>query len=179
MYLLENNKVSMSILIPDDYQSAVAQLACTQLLAGHSLNIVGDIYQVKNSNALLANTDCLVLIRERTRIDAALLKKMPRLRLISQTGSIGRHIDIEACNAAGVALMQGIGSPYAAAELTWLLIMSVCRRFYEAVKAFQQGQWQVNIGSELQGKTLGILGFGKIGKLVAGYARAFAMPVQV
>jgi len=169
----------MNILIPDDYQSAVAQLACTQLLAGHSLNIVGDIRQVKNTDALLADTDGLVLIRERTHVDSELLKKMPRLRLISQTGPVGRHIDIDACNAAGVAVMQGTGSPYAAAELTWLLIMSACRRFYEAVEAFRQGDWQVNIGNELQGKTLGILGFGRIGRLVAQYGQAFAMQVQV
>jgi len=169
----------MNILIADDYQNAVGKLPCTQLLAAHSLNICTDIRQVENTDALLANTEGLVLIRERTRVDSELLKKMPRLRLISQTGPVGRHIDMAACNAAGVAVMQGTGSLHAPAELTWLLIMSACRRFHEAVEAFRQGAWQVNIGTELHGKTLGILGFGRLGQLVASYACAFGMQVQV
>jgi len=169
----------MNILIADDYQNAVCKLPCTELLAGHSLTILGDIRQVEAVDSVLADVEALVLIRERTRIDAALLGKMPSLRLISQTGPVGRHIDMAACNAAGVAVMQGTGSLHAPAELTWLLIMSACRRFYEAVEAFRQGAWQINIGAELHGKTLGILGFGRLGKLVASYGRAFAMPVQV
>lgn len=169
----------MNILIPNDYQSAVEKLSCMKLLAAHSVTFLGDLTQKKDIDPILAETDCLVLIRERTRVDAVLLKKMPNLRLVSQTGPVGRHIDIEACNAAGVAVMQGIGSPYAPAEFAWLLIMSAYRRVHEAVDAFRQGQWQVNMGSELHGRALGILGFGKLGKLVANYAHAFGMHVQI
>jgi D-3-phosphoglycerate dehydrogenase / 2-oxoglutarate reductase len=170
---------NMNILIPDDYQRAVAQLKCVELLADHDLRILGDMSRASDVDAVLARTQCLVPIRERTRVDAALLAKMPALLLISQTGPVGRHIDMAACEAAGVAVMQGTGSPHAPAEFAWLMIMSACRRFSEAVDAFRQGQWQVNIGSEVYGKTLGILGFGKLGKKVAQYAHAFGMQVQV
>lgn len=170
---------NMNILIPDDYQRAVARLECIELLSGHTLTILGDLRREDNIDAILAHTECLVLIRERTRVDASLLAKMPALRLISQTGPIGRHIDMAACDAAGVAVTQGGGSPYAPAEFTWLLIMSACRRLHEAVDAFRQGQWQVNCGSEVHGKTLGILGFGKLGKMVARYAQAFGMKVWI
>lgn len=169
----------MNILIPDDYQRAVAQLECTKLLSGHTLTILGDLGRENDVDAILAQTECLVLIRERTRVDRSLLAKMPALRLISQTGPVGGHIDMAACNAASVAVMQGSGSPHAPAEFAWLLIMNACRRFYEAVDAFRQGHWQINCGSELHGKTLGILGFGKLGKMVARYAHAFGMHVQI
>lgn len=169
----------MNILIPDDYQRAVAQLKCVELLADHDLTILGDLACAGDVDALLARTECLVLIRERTRVDAALLAKMPALRLISQTGPVGRHIDMAACDAASVAVMQGTGSPHAPAEFAWLMIMNACRRLSEAVDAFRQGLWQVNLGSEVHGKTLGILGFGKLGKKVAQYAQAFGMQVQV
>jgi D-3-phosphoglycerate dehydrogenase / 2-oxoglutarate reductase len=169
----------MEILIPDDYQNAVSGLQSTKLMAGHSLTILGDLAKERDVDNILARTECLVVIRERTRIDAAFLARMPALRLISQTGPVGRHIDMESCNAFGIAVLQGSGSPYAPAEFAWLMIMSACRRFCEAVNAFREGQWQVNIGSELHGRTLGILGFGKLGKMVAGYAHAFGMRVQV
>lgn len=169
----------MNILIPDDYQRAVARLQCVELLADHNLTILCDVSRADDVEAVLARTECLVLIRERTRVDAALLAKMPALRLISQTGPVGRHVDMAACDAAGVAVMQGTGSPHAPAEFAWLMIMSACRRLSEAVDAFRQGQWQVNIGSEVYGKTLGVLGFGKLGKKVAQYAHAFGMQVQV
>jgi D-3-phosphoglycerate dehydrogenase len=169
----------MNILIPDDYQRAVVRLRCTELLSSHRLTVLGDMRNENNLDAVLAETECLIPIRERTRVDASLLARMPALRLISQTGPIGRHIDMAACGAAGIAVTQGGGSPHAPAEFAWLLIMSACRRFYEAVDAFRQGQWQVNCGSELHGKTLGILGFGKLGKMLARYARAFGMNVQI
>jgi len=169
----------MNILIADDYQNAVSSLPCCELLAAHALSVLGDLRKAKDVDSLLKKTECLVPIRERTRIDVALLKKMPRLRLVSQTGPAGRHIDMEACTAAGVAVMQGTGSLHAPAELAFLLMMNACRRLPEAISAFRQGQWQVNIGTELHGKTLGILGFGKLGQQVAGYARAFGMQVVV
>lgn len=169
----------MNILIPDDYQGAAAAMSCLQMMAEHKVTCLGDLTREKQPDAILAQTECLVLIRERTPVDKALLGKMPNLRMISQTGPAGRHIDIEACTAAGVVVMEGIGSPYAPAELAWLLIMSGFRRLHEAVTAFQDGQWQVNSGRELHGRTLGILGFGKLGKRVAGFAQAFGMQVQV
>lgn len=169
----------MHILIPDDYQRAVVRLQCTELLSDHALTVLGDLRKEHNIDQVLAQTECLVLIRERTRVDASLLSKTPALRMISQTGPVGRHIDMAACDAAGVAVMQGTGSAHAPAEFAWLLIMNACRRFYEAVDAFRQGEWQINCGSELHGKTLGILGFGKLGQMLAHYARAFSMNVQI
>lgn len=169
----------MHILILDDYQQACQQLSCRTLLADHQLTVLGDLSRDSRASAALAEAECLVLIRERTWIDAAFLRRTPLLRLISQTGPVGRHIDLEACNKAGVAVVQGTGAADAPAEFAWLLIMNAWRRLPAAIDAMRQGQWQVNLGREMRGQTLGILGFGKLGKIVARYAQAFGMQVQV
>nr|WP_256557979.1 D-2-hydroxyacid dehydrogenase family protein [Marinobacterium sedimentorum] len=129
--------------------------------------------------ARFASADALVLTRERTCIDDALLARLPRLKLISQTGKVAAHIDVAACHRRGVAIAEGTGSPVAPAELTWTLIMAAMRGLVPAVNAMQQGRWQVNIGDCLAGKTLGIWGFGKIGRRLARYAEAFDMEVLV
>jgi D-3-phosphoglycerate dehydrogenase len=169
----------MKIVIPDDYQLATKNLACLNLLQAHEVNILSDIHQDPQAPAVLAEAECLVLIRERTKIDAGFLRQTPRLKLISQTGKIGRHIDLAACTAAGVAVVEGTGSPIAPAELTWALVMAARRKLVQAVIDMRQGQWQTNIGQALYGQTLGVWGFGKIGRLIAGYGRAFGMNVEI
>lgn len=169
----------MKIVIPDDYQLACQQLACTAMLNGHQLTILRDINSDPQATSALAEAECLVLIRQRTRIDAAFLQRTPHLKLISQVGPIGNHIDVEACNKAGVALVQSGPSTEAPAELAWLLIMNAWRRLPEAIDAMKQGQWQINLGREVYGHTLGILGFGKLGKAVAKFGQAFGMKVQI
>lgn len=137
---------------------------------------------VKEIDALaerFREADALVLIRERTRITAPLLERLPRLRLISQTGKGTAHIDLAACARQGVVVTVGTGSPYAPAELTWALVLAALRHVPYEVARLRAGHWQSTMGTGLRGRTLGIWGYGKIGTLVARYGRAFEMDVRV
>ena len=168
----------MEIAIPDDYQGVVRQLACFSKLAGHTVTIYTDT--VKDLDALaarLAPAEVLVLIRERTVISDALLARLPRLRMISQTGKGAAHIDLVACARRGITVETGTGSPYAPAELTWALLLAAARRIPREVAGLKAGGWQSTLGIGLRGRTLGIWGYGKIGQVVAGYGRAFGMTV--
>jgi D-3-phosphoglycerate dehydrogenase len=169
----------MKIVIPDDYQYATKELTCLDLLKLHDVKVLGDLSKEPGAAANLAEAECLVLIRERTSINHEFLKRTPRLKLISQTGKIGRHIDVAACTAAGVVVVEGSGSPIAPAELTWAIIMASRRGLIEAVADMKQGKWQTNIGRALHGESLGVWGYGKIGRMVAGFGRAFGMDVQI
>jgi D-3-phosphoglycerate dehydrogenase len=172
--------VILRVVIPDDYQDAVRGLACFARLAHHDVTIYNDT--VKDIDALaerFRDADALVLIRERTSIDDALLERLPNLKLISQTGRGIAHIDIEACKRRGIRVATGTGSPVAPAELTWALVMSAMRRIPQEAARMRAGLWQGSLGSALRGRTLGVWGYGKIGTLVAGYGRAFAMNVIV
>lgn len=170
----------MRVIIPDDYQDAVRGLACFPRLAGHDVTVFNDT--VKDLDALaerLQPAEALVLIRERTRITDELLARLPRLRLISQTGKGTAHIDLAACTRRRIAVAAGTGSPYAPAELTWALVLAALRHIPQEVARLRAGQWQATLGTGLLGRTLGIWGYGKIGSLVASYGRAFAMNVLV
>ena len=170
----------MRIVIPDDYQNAVRGLACFQKLEGHTVTVYNDT--VKDADALEArfrDADVLVLIRERTAITDALLERLPKLSLISQTGKGTAHIDVQACTRHGVMVCAGTGSPYAPAELTWALVLTAMRRIPQEVASLRAGGWQTTLGTGLRGRTLGVWGYGKIGSLVAGYGRAFGMRVLV
>ncbi|HYU34113.1 MAG TPA: D-2-hydroxyacid dehydrogenase family protein [Thermoanaerobaculia bacterium] len=172
----------MHVIIPDDYQDAVRGLDCFAKLAdhGHRVTVFNDT--VKDLDALagrLRPAEALVLIRERTRITAALLDRLPHLKLISQTGKGVAHIDLAACTRHGVAVAAGTGSPYATAELTWGLVLAAMRHIPQEAARLRAGQWQTTLGTGLRGRTLGIWGYGKIGTLVAGYGRAFGMNVLV
>src|SRR5262245_49740961 len=172
----------MNITILDDYFDTVRTLPCFRKLNGHRVEVWTD--HVQETDALaerLKNTEALVLIRERTAIRAPLLERLHKLRLISQR-SVYPHIDIDACTRRGVIVSsdQHPGTPsYAAAELTWGLILAAMRQIPQQVRALQAGQWQVGVGHTLRGKTLGIHGYGRIGGTVAGYGRAFGMHVLV
>lgn len=173
----------MRILVPDDYQGAVRHLPCLQRLHGHDVQVLGALATDPNEWAeRLVEADALVLIRERTRVDATLLRRLPRLKLISQTGRVGAHVDVAACTEFGVAVAEGVGSPVAPAELTWALILSASRRLGEYQRA-APGRWQAlgdpGLGRALHGRTLGIWSYGRIGQRVAGFGRAFGMQVLV
>jgi D-3-phosphoglycerate dehydrogenase len=170
----------MNIVIPDDYQNAVRTLACFSKLAGHHVRIYPD--SVKDVDALtqrFADADALVLIRERTHITDELLARLPRLKLIAQTGRGMAHIDAAACARRGVMVTTGSGSPYATAELTWALILAAMRQLPQEAARLRAGHWQGALGVGLRGRTLGIFGYGAIGSVVAGYGRAFGMHVLV
>ncbi|GGY05927.1 D-isomer specific 2-hydroxyacid dehydrogenase [Litchfieldella qijiaojingensis] len=170
----------MNIVIPDDYQDAVKTLAAFRKLAGHEVTIFNDT--VTNLDTLaerFSEAEALVLIRERTAVGAELLARLPRLRLISQTGAGTAHIDLEACERHGVTVMTGSGSPHSTAELTWALVLAGMRHLPQEVENLKAGRWQRTLGTGLHGRTLGIFGYGKIGRLVAGYGQAFGMSVLV
>lgn len=172
----------MKISILDDYHDSVRTLACFGKLAGHEVKIWNDHVQDVDSLAeRLKDTEALVLIRERTKIRAPLLDRLEKLQLISQRGSFP-HIDVDTCTRLGVLVSssyQHAGPSYATAELTWGLLLASMRQIPQQMNSLKAGRWQIGIGSTLRGKTLGIYGYGKIGAVVAGYARAFGMKVLV
>ncbi|KAG0163082.1 hypothetical protein DFQ30_000771, partial [Apophysomyces sp. BC1015] len=182
----------MKIAILDDYQDAVRKLDCFQLLAEHDVKVFNN--KVRGLGQLvsrLSEVEALVLIRERTRITPQLLDKLPRLKVISQTGRVSSHLDLQACIERAIPVLEGTGSPVAPAELTWALIMAAQRRIPQYAANLKQGAWQQSglrttalppnfgLGQVLRGQTLGIWGYGKIGKIVANYGRAFGMTVLV
>ncbi|WP_043704093.1 D-2-hydroxyacid dehydrogenase family protein [Leptothrix cholodnii] len=182
----------MNIIILDDYQDAVRKLKCAELLEPYNPKVFTNTVKGIGQLAIrLKDAEILVLIRERTQFPKALLEKLPRLRLIAQTGRAGSHIDIEACTRLGIAVAEGVGSPVAPAELTWALIMAAMRRLPQYIGNLKHGAWQqsglkagsmppnFSLGLVLKGRTLGIWGYGRIGRLVAGYGLAFGMDVQV
>ncbi len=170
----------MQIVIPDDYQNAVHTLAAFAKLDGHEVRVFHDTVSDLDTLAeRFAGAEALVLIRERTSITEALLARLPELKVISQTGGGIAHIDQAACQRHGVTVLAGTGSPHAAAELTWGLVLAAMRHIPEEVANLKAGRWQRTLGTGLKGRTLGIFGYGKIGKLVAGYGQAFGMEVLV
>jgi D-3-phosphoglycerate dehydrogenase len=182
----------VNIIILDDYQDAVRKLKCAtildQLNAKVFTNTVKGIGQL---SVRLRDAEVLVLIRERTHFPKQLLEKLPKLRLISQTGKVGSHIDIDTCTRLGIAVSEGVGSPVAPAELTWALIMAALRRLPQYIGNLKHGAWQQSglkaasmppnfgIGMVLKDKTLAVWGFGKIGQIIAGYGKAFGMNVLI
>jgi len=168
----------MNITIPDDYQDAVRKLECFAKLEAHRVTVFNDSAKdVEELSRRFHDADALVLIRERTEITDDLLARLPRLKLISQTGRGATHIDLDACKRRNIAVKVGTGSPYAPAELTWTLILTAMRRVALEAERLRAGQWQTTLGTSLRGRTLGIWGYGKIGSLVAGYGRVFGMNV--
>jgi D-3-phosphoglycerate dehydrogenase len=178
----------MKIAILDDYQDSVRRLDCFRLLDGHDVKVFTSSARGIGQLAIrLADFDALVLIRERTIISRQLLDKLPKLKLISQTGKVSGHIDLAAAAARGVTIVEGVGDPTAPAELTWALIMAASRKIAQYANALRSGLWQTastqqehnGLGRVLKGRTLGVWGFGKIGRMVAGYGKAFGMDVLV
>src|SRR5258706_15235965 len=172
----------MKISILDDYGDTLRTLACYSKLAGHEVKIWHDHLQDTDQLAArLKDTEALVLIRERTKIRAPLLQKLPKLRLISQR-SVYPHIDIEACTRRGVLVCSNMhtGSPsYSTAEMTWALILAAAREIPQNVAALKAGKWQIGVGSTLRGKTLGIFGYGRIAGEVAKVGAAMGLRVLV
>ena len=182
----------MNIVILDDYQDAVRKLACAGRLDAYPAKVyTNTVKGIGQLSIRLKDADVIVLIRERTHMNRQLIEKLPKLKMIAQTGRVGSHIDIAACTERGVAVAEGVGSPTAPAELTWALIMAAARRVPQYVAHLKHGAWQQSglkstampanfgIGTVLKGKTLGIWSYGKIGEILAGYGRAFGMQVLV
>jgi D-3-phosphoglycerate dehydrogenase len=172
----------MKVSILDDYHDTLRTLEAFKKLAGHEVTVWTDHVQDTEPLAQrLKDAEALVLIRERTKIRAPLLERLPKLKLISQR-SVFPHIDVDACTRLGVLLCsnQGFSMPsYATAELTWGMIIASLRDIPLQMESLKAGKWQAGVGSTLRGKTLGIFGYGRIGAVVAGYGKAFGMKVLV
>ena len=172
----------MKLAILDDWFDTLRGLPCFAKLAGHDVTVWTD--HVEDEDVLvdrLRDAEALVLIRERTAIRGSLLERLPKLRLISQRSSYP-HIDVAACTRLGVIVSSNLhdGAPsYAAAELTWALALAAMRQLPQQMASLQAGRWQIGVGHTLRGKTLGIIGYGRIGAVVAGYGKAFGMHVAV
>lgn len=182
----------MNIVILDDYQDAVRKLQCASRLEPYQAKVYTNTVKGLGQLAVrLKDADVIVLNRERTHVPRQLIEKLPKLKLIVQTGRVGPHIDVDACTERGIAVAEGTGSPVAPAELTWALIMAAMRRLPQYIGNLKHGAWQQSglktgsmpanfcIGSVLNKRTLGIWGYGKIGRLVAGYGKAFGMRVVI
>ncbi len=182
----------MNIVILDDYQDAVRKLECAAKLDAFPAKVyTNTVKGIGQLSVRLKDADVIVLIRERTQLNRQLIEKLPKLKMIAQTGRVGSHIDVGACTERGVAVAEGVGSPTAPAELTWALIMAAMRRIPHYVAHLKHGAWQqaglkaasmppnFGLGVVLKGKTLGIWSYGKIGQLLAGYGRAFGMRVVI
>ena len=182
----------MNIVILDDYQDAVRKLPCASRLEAYQAKVyTNTVKGLGQLSVRLKDADVIVLNRERTHLPRALIEKLPRLKLVVQTGKVGPHVDVAACTERGIAVADGTGSPVAPAELTWALVMAAMRRLPHYIANLKHGVWQQSglksgamptnfgLGSVLQGKTLGVWGYGKVGQLVAGYGLAFGMRVVV
>ena len=182
----------MNIVILDDYQDAVRKLRCAAKLEAYPAKVyTNTVKGIGQLSVRLRDADVIVLIRERTHMTRQLIEKLPRLRMLAQTGRVGAHIDVQACTERGIAVAEGVGSPVAPAELTWALVMAAIRRLPQYIGTLKHGGWQQSgmksasmpsnfgLGMVLRGRTLGIWGYGKIGQLVAGYGKAFGMQVVV
>jgi len=164
----------MHIVISDDHQDCIRHLACFEKMNGHTVEIFNN--SVSSVDALaerFKDAEAIVLIRERTVITRELLDRLPKLKVISQTGKIASHVDLQACKDKGIVVMDGRGSGAATAELNMLLILASLRRFVEEVNRLKGGQWQGYLGDQLAGKVLGVYGFGRIGKQVCHLGKAF------
>jgi D-3-phosphoglycerate dehydrogenase len=182
----------VNIIILDDYQDAVRKLRCASKLEPYNAKVfTNTVKGIGQLSVRLRDADVLVLIRERTQFPRALIEKLPRLKLISQTGRVGSHIDVPTCTRLGIAVAEGVGSAVAPAELTWALIMAAMRRLPQYIGNLKHGAWQqaglkaasmppnFGVGMVLAGKTLGVWGYGRVGRQVAGYGHAFGMKVVV
>jgi D-3-phosphoglycerate dehydrogenase / 2-oxoglutarate reductase len=172
----------MNITILDDYQDTIRTLDCFQKIAGHNVTIWND--HTKDTEILadrLKDTEALTLLRERTPIRAPLIERLNKLRIISQM-SVYPHIDVDACTKRGIIVSSDTAGhiSYATAELTWGLVIASFRRIPQEAASLKAGRWQTStVGLNMRGKTLGIYGYGRIGKVVAGYGQAFGMNVLV
>jgi len=182
----------MNIVILDDYQDAVRKLACASKLEAFPAKVyTNTVKGIGQLSIRLKDADIIVLIRERTHLTRPLIEKLPRLKLVVQTGRLGSNVDVQACTERGIAVAEGSGSARAAAELTWALVMAALRRLPQYIGNLKHGAWQQSglkaasmppnfgIGNVLYGKSLGVWGYGKIGRIIAGYGQAFGMGVRV
>lgn len=170
----------MKVYILDDYTNSIHTLPCFDILKSHDVTVLHDHYtSVESLVKKIKDAEILILNRTCTPIGEPILKAVPTIKLISQTGKNAGHIDVEACTRHNVAIAEGKGDPIAPAELTWSLIMNGLRKVCTNIQSTKRGEWQSEIGDVVYGKQIGIWGYGRIGKRIARYASAFEAEVMV
>jgi D-3-phosphoglycerate dehydrogenase / 2-oxoglutarate reductase len=169
----------MKIVVIDDYQNAFRTLRCYPKLKGHEVVVYNDTEKDPARLAeRLKDADVVLLTQQRSAFPRAVIERLPKLKLIGQTGRAATHVDIEACTERGIIVSAGgSGNSNATAELTWGLILSALRKLPYEVKRLREGQWQSTLGIGVNGKTLGIYAYGKIGSIVAAVGKAFGARV--
>lgn len=168
----------MKVTVLDDYQRAIAPTkAIDRLRKRAEVQILSEKLATEAAVVdALKGSQAIIPIRERTKFSAALLKKLSDLEFISQTGNHAYHVDMEAATARGIVVSLAPGGN-STTELTFGLMLDVMRRISPSDRAMRRGEWPLVLGYVLKGKTLGILGLGKIGTEVAAIAHAFGMNV--
>ena len=171
----------MKIAVIDDYQGAFKKTKAFSKLAGHEVTVYTDTEKDPAKLAdRLKDAEAVVLTQQRSPLPRAVIEKLPKLKLISQTGKNAYHIDLEAAKAQGIVVSAGGGSsPNPTAELTWAIILAGLRNIPDEVQRLKEGKWQGSVGMGLKDKTLGVYAYGRIGSIVAGVGRAFGMKVVV
>ncbi|HET9664355.1 MAG TPA: D-2-hydroxyacid dehydrogenase family protein, partial [Burkholderiales bacterium] len=169
----------MRIAVIDDYQDAFRKLDCYAKLKAHQVDVYHD---TEKDPARLAerikDAEALLLTQQRSPFPRALAERVPKLKIISQTGRNANHIDVAACSEHGILVSAGgAGNPSPTAELAWGLILASLRRIPQEVQRMKEGKWQGSVGVGVAGKTLGIYAYGRIGSIVAKVGRAFGMRV--
>jgi D-3-phosphoglycerate dehydrogenase len=169
----------MKIAVIDDYQDAFRKTKAFPKLAGHEVTVFTDTEKDPDKLAArLKDAEAVVLTQQRSPFPRTVIEKLPKLKLISQTGRNAYHIDIAAATEKGIVVSAGGGGgSNSTAELTWALILAHLRHIPEEVQRMKEGKWQHTLGVGLKGKTLGVYAFGKIGSQVAKVGRAFEMKV--
>ena len=169
----------MKSAVIDDYQDAFRRMQAYPKLAGHEVTVYNDSEKdPEKLAARLKDAEVVVLTQQRSLFPAAVIDRLPKLKMISQTGRNLAHVDVARCAEKGIVVSAaGAGSPHATAELTWAIILSNLRHIPDEVQGLKKGEWQKTLGIGLVDKTLGVYAFGKIGSVVAGVGRAFGMKV--
>ena len=169
----------MKIAVIDDYQNAFKTLKCFPKLSGHEVVVFSEPETNLDKIAeRIKDADALVLTQQRTAFPRALIEKLPKLKLIGQTGRAATHVDLEACTEKGIVVSAGgSGRSNPTAELTWGLILSALRKIPYEVRRLKEGHWQSTLGVSVHDKTIGIYAYGKIGSIVAGVGKAFGARV--
>jgi len=169
----------MKIGVLDDYQDAFRKLACYAKLEGHDVQVFHDTEKdLVRLAERLKDAEAVILTQQRTRFPRAVVERLPRLKLVSQTGRNANHVDLAACTERGIVVSAGgAGNPSATAELTWGLILAARRNIPLEVQRMKEGKWQGTVGTGLAGRMLGVYAYGRIGSLVARAGKAFGMRV--
>ncbi len=169
----------MKIAVIDDYQDAFRKVQASSKLAGHDVTVYRDTEKDPAKLAeRLKDAEAVVLTQQRSRFPRAVVERLPGLRFISQTGRNVAHVDVAACTEKGIVISAaGVGGPNPTAELTWGLILAALRHIPEEVQRLKEGHWQSTIGTGVNGKTLGVYAYGRIGSIVARVGKAFGMRV--